>query len=454
MRRSGLSLLVATSLLLAGIAAGATRPRYGGTLRLAIGSAPISLDPADSDQPDFFARGNLLHLLFDTLVTLDDRGAAQPALASSWQPEPNHQRWQFYLRQGVRFEDGTPVTPDAVAASLRVANPKWRVFSSGEAVVVECDSPTPNLPAELALPRNGIAKRDGKLTGSGPFVITRWDPGKRLTLVARDEYWGGRGFVDSIEIEMGKNFREQMIALDLGKADLIEVAPEQAHRAAMEGRRVENSAPLELMALVFAHDRQSPDEGRLRQSLALSIDRGSINNVLLQGGGEPAGGLLPNWMSGYGFLFPTEGNLTSAPQAGGEVRQAPSWRLGYDARDPVARVVAERIALNARAAGLGLQLTMATSADLRLVRIPLTSLNAPTALTTLAAALGLPQPKFSGNSVYDLYVAEAALLQSQRVIPLLHLRAASALSGTVRNWNGDRAGNWRLQEVWLVPEKP
>jgi ABC-type transport system substrate-binding protein len=454
MRPSGLSLLVATSLLLAGIAAGATRPRYGGTLRLAIRSAPISLDPADSDQPDFFARGNLLHLLFDTLVTLDDRGAPQPALASAWQPEPNNQRWQFYLRQGVRFEDGTPVTTDAVAASLRVANPKWRVFFSGEAVVVECDSPTPNLPAELALPRNGIAKRDGKLTGSGPFAITRWDPGKRLTLVARDDYWGGRGFVDSIEIEMGKNFREQMIALDLGKADLIEVAPEQAHRAAMEGRRVENSAPLELMALVFAHDRQSPDEGRLRQSLALSIDRGSINNVLLQGGGEPAGGLLPNWMSGYGFLFPTEGNLTSARQAGGEVRQAPSWTLGYDARDPVARVVAERIALNARAAGLGLQLTMATSADLRLVRIPLTSLNAPTALTTLAAALGLPQPKFSGNSVYDLYLAEAALLQSQRVIPLLHLRAASALSGTVRNWNGDRAGNWRLQEVWLGTEKP
>src|SRR2546422_7007982 len=73
----------------------------------------------------------------------------------------------------------------------------------------------------------------------------------------------------------------------------------------MEGRRVESSAPTELIALVFSRDRQSPEDGRLREALALSVDRGSMNTVLLQGGGEPAGGLLPNWMTGYAFLFPT-----------------------------------------------------------------------------------------------------------------------------------------------------
>jgi len=454
MRRSGLALIVATSLLLAGIAAGATRPRYGGTLRVAIRAVSISLDPADSGQPDSLARRNLSHLIFDTLVTLDDRGRPQPALASSWQPEPGNQRWQFYIRHGVTFQDGTPVTSDAVAASLRVANPNWKVFPTGEAIVIERDSPAPDLPAELALPRNGIAKRDGKLTGSGPFAITRWDPGKKLTLAARDDYWGGRALVDSVEIEMGKNFREQMISLDLGKADLIEVAPEQAQRAAMEGRRVESSAPTELMALVFSRDRQSPEDGRLREALALSVDRGSMNTVLLQGGGEPAGGLLPNWMTGYAFLFPTDADLPRAHQARSEVRQAPAWTLGYDASDPVARNIAERIALNARDAGLALTLTTTTAADVRLVRIPLTSLDAHIALTTVAAALGLPHPKFNGNSVHDLYAAETALLQSQRVIPLLHLRAASAMSGAVRNWTGDRDGSWRLQDVWLGTEKP
>lgn len=454
MRRSALPLLVATSLLLAGIALGATRPRYGGALRVAVRATPISLDPADSSQPDSFVRRNLSRLIFDTLVRLDDRGRPQAALANSWQPEPGDQRWQFYIRHGVTFQDGAPVTSDAIAASLRVANPNWKVFPTGEAVVIECDSPAPDLPAELALPRNGIAKRDGKLTGSGPFAITRWDPGKKLALTARDDYWGGRALVDSVEIEMGKNFREQMISLDLGKADLIEVAPEQAQRAAMEGRRVESSAPTELMALVFSRDRQSPEDGRLREALALSVDRGSMNTVLLQGGGEPAGGLLPNWMTGYAFLFPTDADLPRAHQARSEVRQAPAWTLGYDASDPVARNIAERIALNARDAGLALTLTTATAADVRLVRIPLPSLDAHIALTTVAGALGLPHPKVSGNSVHDLYVAETALLQSQRVIPLLRLRAASAMSRTVRNWTGDRDGSWRLQDVWLGTEKP
>jgi len=454
MRRSALPLLVATSLLLAGIALGATRPRYGGALRVAVRATPISLDPADSGQPDSFVRRNLSRLIFDTLVRLDDRGRPQAALANSWQPEPGDQRWQFYIRHGVTFQDGAPVTSDAIAASLRVANPNWKVFPTGEAVVIECDSPAPDLPAELALPRNGIAKRDGKLTGSGPFAITRWDPGKKLALTARDDYWGGRALVDSVEIEMGKNFREQMISLDLGKADLIEVAPEQAQRAAMEGRRVESSAPTELMALVFSRDRQSPEDGRLREALALSVDRGSMNTVLLQGGGEPAGGLLPNWMTGYAFLFPTDADLPRAHQARSEVRQAPAWTLGYDASDPVARNIAERIALNARDAGLALTLTTATAADVRLVRIPLPSLDAHIALTTVAGALGLPHPKVSGNSVHDLYVAETALLQSQRVIPLLRLRAASAMSGAVRNWTADRDGSWRLQDVWLGTEKP
>ena len=94
----------------------------------------------------------------------------------------------------------------------------------------------------------------GKLAGSGPFAIKRWDPGKKLTLTARDDYWGGRAFLDSIEIEMGKSFREQMIALDLGKADMVEVAPDQARHAVLDGRRVENSAPAEWMALVFSRD--------------------------------------------------------------------------------------------------------------------------------------------------------------------------------------------------------
>ena len=202
---------------------------------------------------------SLSRLIFDTLVTLDARGQAQPALSPSWQADPGNQRWQFSIRRGVTFHDGTAVSSDAVAASLRAANPNWKVFATGEAVIIECDAPTPDLPAVLALPRYGIAKRSGgKVIGSGPFAIDRWDPGKKLTLSARDDYWGGRAFLDSIEIEMGKSFREQMIALDLGKADLVEVAPDQARHAVLEGRRVESSAARGMDGDGLHRDMSSP----------------------------------------------------------------------------------------------------------------------------------------------------------------------------------------------------
>jgi peptide/nickel transport system substrate-binding protein len=459
MRPFGLFLLAVVSLALVVAAPASTRPHYGGTLRISIREAPASLDPADSDQAGMFASPSLSRLIFDTLVTLDARGQAQPALAASWQADPGNQRWQFMVRHGVAFQDGTALSSDSVAASLRAANPKWKVFATGDAVVLECDAATSNLPAILALPRYSIAKRGGgKLAGSGPFAINRWDPGKKLVLTAREDYWGGRAFVDSIEIEMGKSFREQVIALDLGRADIVEVAPEQIRHAVSEGRRVQSSAPAEWMALVFSRDSQSAEEGKLRQALALSIDRTAINDVLLQGGGEPAGTILPNWLTGYAFLFPTAVDLGHARQIRSEAGGGAGWTLASNPSDPLARVIAARIVLNARDAGLVLlessTPTSSKVADVRLVRMPLPSLDARIALSELAASLGSPTPKFEGDPAHTLYAAESALLQSQRVIPLVHLKTATALGVNVMGWQEDPDGSWRLPNVWLEMGKP
>jgi peptide/nickel transport system substrate-binding protein len=457
MKRFGLLLLVAVSV--ASMAPASTRPHYGGTLRVAMRDAPTSLDPADSSRPDTLWR-NLSRPVFETLVNLDGRGQPQPSLSSSWRVDPGDQRWQFNIRRGVTFQDGTALSVDTVAASLRAANPNWKVFATGDAVVIECDAPTPNLPAALALPRYAIVKRaGGKLSGTGPFSISAWEPGKKLILSARDDYWGGRVFVDTIEVAMGQSFREQMIALDLGLADVIEVAPDQARRASLEGRRIERSAPAELMALVFSTDSQSPEEGKARAALALSIDRATINEALLQGGGEPAGALLPNWLTGYAFLFPSDVDLQGARQIQGQARGEPAWGLASDASDPLSRVIAARIGLNALDAGLVLLEpfslpTKSTVAEIRLVRIPLDSLNAQVALTDLAARAGLPQPKFNDDSSNGLYVAEHGLLQSQRIIPLLHLRTAAAISRRVQGWTEERDGEWRLENVWLEVQKP
>ena len=426
-----------------------TRPQYGASLRTATRIAPTSLDPAA--QPDSVAQRNLSRLMFDTLVTMDSRGRVQAALATSWQAAPGNQRWQFWIRRGVKFHDGSPLTPEAVAAALRAANPDWSVLPAVDSVIIERNAPDADLPAQLARGRNAISKRSegGTLIGTGPFHITDWQPGKKLALAADEGYWGGRPFLDAIEIEMGKPARDQLIALDLGRADVAEVAPEQSHRASTEGRRVVTSAPVELMALVSARERQSPEDGKLREALALSIDRNSIRSVVLQGAGEPSGGILPNWVGGYAFVFITDQNLERARQLRSEVRQPPAWTLGYDAGDPLARVIAERIALNARDAGLTLQTTTASTADLRLVRLTLASLNPQIALAAVASATGLAAPKLSGNSIDELYQAESGMLQTQRLISLFQLPVSYALSPAVKDWSQERDGARHLENVWL-----
>jgi peptide/nickel transport system substrate-binding protein len=455
MKRFGWRLAVAGSMLLAVVAKAETRPQYGGTLHIAMREAPTSLDPRDQTQADSLARRNLLALIFETLVTVDDRGRVRPGLAVDWQGAPGNQRWQFRVRRGVTFHDGSALTAEVAASSLRTANPSWKVFAEGEFVIVERDHSDSHLPAELALTRNSIVKKNGggNLSGTGPFHIEDWQAGKKLALRADENHWRGRAFVDQIEIEMGKNFREQSLDLELGKADLVEVAPEQSHREST-GRRVGISQPVELVVLIFSGDAQTADEQLMRSALALSIERSSMRSVLLQGTGQTAGSLLPNWISGYGFTFSSDANLKQARHEREQARAAPNWTVGYDANDSLARLVVERVALNAKDAGITLRPTAGSQADLRLARITLASADPWVALANTAQALGMAMPKTTGDSVEDLYNAEKTLLTPHRIVPLFHLPVEYAASPMLRDWRPAADGRWRVDEAWMAKEKP
>lgn len=456
MKRFGLKFLVASSLLLVNTAAlAATRPLYGGTIRLAIRISPNSLDPLDDAQPESPARRSLTQLLFDTLVVLDDLGRSTPGLATSWQSESDNQTWRFIIRAGVTFDDAAPLTPTVVAAALRTANPSWKVYSGENSVSIVLSTPDPTLPASLAQPGNAIIRRttDG-LHGTGPFHVSEWQPGKRLTAVANERYWNGRPFLDSVQVDFGITYRDQQVALDLDKADVIEIPPEQVKKATMEGRRVVTSPPSELLALLFVYDRQSEQDEKLRRALALSIDRNSISNVILQGVGQRSGGILPDWINGYEFLFPAKASMDKAREQRIEVAQAPVWTMAFDASDPLSRLVAERVWLNARDAGIPMQTTSVGKVDFRLLRLPMPSLEAHTALRGICAALGLGPPTFADASIEALYQAENAILQKQRIIPLFHLAVSYGIKARVKNWDMRRDGTWALANTWLAPEKP
>ena len=116
-----------------------------------------------------------------------------------------------------------------------------------------------------------------------------WEPGRRLTLAAFEDYWGGRPFLDSLVVNLGSNRTS---------ADVFDIPFASPRRIIPEAARVWQSAPRELLALVAGDVPPAVSE-----ALSLAIDRGSIVNVLAQRRGQPAFALLPQWLSGYEFLF-------------------------------------------------------------------------------------------------------------------------------------------------------
>jgi ABC-type oligopeptide transport system substrate-binding subunit len=292
--------------------------------------------------------------------------------------------------------------------------------------------------------------------GTGPFLVAEWQPGKRLKLAANEESWAGRPFVDAIEIEFGRSLRDQAIALELDKTDVIETAPRAANGSQRHGTSTSLSLPVELLALVFSANSKALDP-HLREALALAIDRKPIQSVLLKGAGEFAATILPNWMTGYSAVFSSQANPQRARTLLAGSRQ-PTLNLSYDPRDPQAQLIAERVALNAREVGITVQVSLSGAEDIRLVRAVLPSPDPATSLVEAARQLGLQQPAFPaatrGNSLDDLYQAERSLLDGYAVIPLFHLPVASAASARVRGWEPDQIGDWSgarssIANIWL-----
>ncbi|HEX4785397.1 MAG TPA: hypothetical protein VH350_13730, partial [Candidatus Sulfotelmatobacter sp.] len=148
-----------------------------------------------------------------------------------------------------------------------------------------------------------------------------------------------------------------------------------------------------------------------------------------------------------GFVFPTDPDLARARQARQQAGHASTWSLGYDGGDPLARLLAERITLNAKDAGLTLQPAAGAAGDLRLVRIPLASPDPWIALTGVAMLAGLPAMEHRGSEE-DLYGAETAALATQRVIPLFHLPASYASAAGLENWALQPDGSWTVADAW------
>jgi peptide/nickel transport system substrate-binding protein len=463
------ALFVLGIVLTAASAVASVRPRYGGTLRVQVRGQITTMDPRQwpSDSIQAAATERLASLVFDRLVRFDDHGSLQSMLAISWEHDAHAKRWQFRIREGVKFTDGSLLTPEAAALALQqLLGNDFDVNATSDSVIVQADHSLPDFPAQLAAGRYFIfhTAADGSLSGTGPFRVAEWPAGDvsgRVAFTANESCWVGRPFADRIEVTMGVDPQQQANAIALGQADVVELPAADVRRAAQRGVRTVSSDSVELFALQFDTSRPGVQDARIRQAISLAIDRASIADVVLQRHGVPAGGLLPNWLSGYAFLFPSALDLPRAKEllaaTRREVSRSVPLVLVYDSGDAEARAVAERVAVNLKEARIAVQISgqtagnasKSTVADMRLVRQRITSPDTAVALPALLASL--EEPITVLEALEQSYAAERAPIDAFRVIPLVHISESYGLSPQVRDWMAPRWGGWRLEDVWLAP---
>jgi ABC-type transport system substrate-binding protein len=462
-----------------------------------------SLDPREWRTGTTAAATNekLVALVFDRLVTLDNYGRFQPQLATEWSHDAACKKWQFTLRSNVKFSDGTLLNAADVAAALQPLLPNGQqITASGNSVVIQLAVAMPDLLEELASGRFVVyrVQPDGRLLGTGPFLVAETvlegrQPPKsaaavkdsegasaaigasgamHLHFLANEETWSGRPFLDGIEVTLGVPPLRQLFDLQLGKADLVELSPDLVRRAAQENLRVWASAPVTLYGLRFDDAQPASADAKLREALALSLDRRTMANVLLQKQAEPAAALLPQWLSGYAFLFTMEQDIERAK----EIRAAlpatgkEPLRLRVDASGDLAKLLGERIAVNTRQAAIPLQVvnrpvsrsngaaanSNETSAGVHLFAWHYSSLSSRVELESFVSTLNLGESSGGAVSSPDpeqLYAREKKLLEERRVLPLVVLPEYVGLGQNVRDWMPARWGEWHLADVWLtVPE--
>jgi peptide/nickel transport system substrate-binding protein len=189
-----------------------------GELAYALPAVPAALDPLAADDR---ASQTVVRQVYEPLVDRVSGSYGQspprPGLALSLRPTPDRTTWRVALRQGVRFQDGTPFNAAAVLANSR----RWQTDPTGRSLLPDLfavdaprpdeirfllDSPVPDLPSRLSDPRLGLVSPQAldpqsgqeagfvaQATGSGTGAFQPGPTGTgRLVLSRFPGWWGTR----------------------------------------------------------------------------------------------------------------------------------------------------------------------------------------------------------------------------------------------------------------------
>lgn len=275
----------------------------GSRLRVA-----LAFPPAENLSP-YGADATLLSRLGVTegLTALDANGAAAPALAASWTRE-NDRTWLFTLREAA-FQDGTDVTPAAVAAALThatEAEPAPAALSGvtltakaegTTGVRVTTKDPDPALPLRLSSP--GLAILSTKAYGekadpvghaTGPFELTKVMGSTAATLDRYDDYWGGRAQASGIDVKFVADGTARASALRTDQVDLAEAIP-VAQAATLDKGLRKATATTRTTSLLLNTESDVFKDAGLRAAARQAVDTSALAKGVYEGYADAGTGL-------------------------------------------------------------------------------------------------------------------------------------------------------------------
>ncbi|WP_406222000.1 ABC transporter substrate-binding protein [Streptomyces canus] len=333
-RRHLLGSLLLTPVLTACFASGGSEG--GGTGGDADGSrlrVALAFPPAENLSP-YGADATLLSRLGVTegLTALDANGAAAPALAESWRRE-NDRTWLFTLREAT-FQDGSEVTPAAVAAALTHATQAkpapaalsgvtLKVEAQRAAVRITTTNPDPVLPLRLSSPSLAVlspkAYKDGADpvgTATGPFELAKVNGSTSAALDRFDDYWGGRAQASGIDARFIADGTARANAVRTGQVDIAESIP-VAQAATLDKATLKETATTRTTSLQL-NTRSGPfKDPKLRAAAREAVDSSAVVKSVFEGYADPGAGIYgPAVTWAEGKRVPPTGRASAAKPNG------------------------------------------------------------------------------------------------------------------------------------------
>jgi peptide/nickel transport system substrate-binding protein/oligopeptide transport system substrate-binding protein len=297
-----------------------------------------ALDPA---RPADHQSNTVINLVFAGLVRLDDRLQVQADGAERWEVSDDGRVYTFFLREGLAFGDGSPLTADDFVYSInRALSPELAIYGArdflkniegatamaeGQATAVtgvraldarrleiSLSDPVAYFLSLLtythtfAVPRARI-EQDGDAwietaVGSGPYRVREWQHSSQITIEANPHYWRGELGIATINFRFFPDSEAAVDAYLNGDLDIvgnIQSGIPAARIAELANRAdLRRSNALSVRYVGFNNRRPPFDNPAVRQAFALAVDKRALAERTLNGTVTPSDRMLPQGMPG------------------------------------------------------------------------------------------------------------------------------------------------------------